>query len=185
MAYKTRMKYKEIDPKRLKDVLDWDDSKKELIWKHRGEEFFHKKIGMATWNKKNSGKVAMPSTDKYGYRAGCLFGAVVFHHTVVWAYHKGFWPKSIDHIDGNKTNNSIENLREADALENSRNRKKPVNNTSGYVGVSWHKADKKWRASIRDRYKTISLGSFEKIEDAAEARKIAEMEFGYSKNHGR
>lgn len=71
-----------------------------------------------------------------------------------------------DHIDLNGLNNRRSNLRLATPLQNAANRGMLVTNTSGYKGVSWSKADKKWRATIGYRGKKLSLGLFDDPADA-------------------
>lgn len=75
----------------------------------------------------------------------------------------------VDHIDGNPLNNTKSNLRIATRSQNLSNRKKPINNTSGYKGVSWRKKDKFYEAYITSNTKRIRLGCFSNPEDAARA----------------
>lgn len=84
-------------------------------------------------------------------------------HKLIYCYHTGDWPEFIDHIDQDKSNNKIENLRPATISHNGANRSIMTTNTSGYKGVSFHKAGKKWRASIKARH----IGSFNTKEEAA------------------
>ena len=106
-------------------------------------------------------------------------------HRIAWFLHYGEMPTSqIDHIDHNKTNNKIKNLRAVTHRENSLNRGINKNNTSGIVGVIWYKRDKKWQSTIRVKYKKIHLGYFFKKEDAIAARKMAEKIYKFHKNHG-
>lgn len=74
----------------------------------------------------------------------------------------------IDHIDCNKLNNHINNLRCSTAMQNSRNREKHIGNTSGYKGISFDKKCRKkpWRAIIGVNYKRISLGYYATKEEA-------------------
>jgi len=72
----------------------------------------------------------------------------------------------IDHIDHNGLNNQRSNLRICTKSENMRNRAAQINNTSGYKGISWHKATKKWIANIKIQRKQIFLGLFEDPEEA-------------------
>ena len=81
-----------------------------------------------------------------------------------------------DHIDRNKLNNLRSNLRPATARQNSCNRGKRKNNTSGYTGVCWHKQNKKWLARIRIDGKMKHLGYFDDIKDAAQAYNEAALE---------
>lgn len=83
---------------------------------------------------------------------------------------------TIDHVDGNKLNNTRSNLRLATRSQNGANTTRQVNNTSGYKGVSWHKASGKWSADITKDYRRRHLGVFETPEEAHKAYKAAAME---------
>ncbi len=97
-------------------------------------------------------------------------------HRLVWCYHNGNMPtKDIDHIDGNRLNNNIENLREATHQQNMQNSKIQKNNKSGYKGVHFNKRSKKWRAKIQGKL----IGSFDTPELAYEAyQEKAKIIFG-------
>lgn len=82
-----------------------------------------------------------------------------------------------DHIDGNKLNNTSENIRFVTAIESGQNRGKQANNKSGHTGVYWNEKSKKWSAQITVNKKKIHLGLFEKIEDAIKEREKAEINF--------
>ena len=83
----------------------------------------------------------------YGYRQGSLKGKRYKEHRLIWLYHYGEWPKEcIDHINGIRDDNRIENLREATNQQNQFNRKSEKDSSSQYKGVSWCKLSKKWRA---------------------------------------
>lgn len=84
----------------------------------------------------------------------------------------------VDHKDGNGLNNQKKNLRICTVEENNRNQRKLyVNNTSGYRGVVWSKAHKKWHARINVHYKRISLGYYYDIEEAARAHDKAAKKY--------
>lgn len=87
--------------------------------------------------------------------------------------------EEVDHRDGNGLNNCRENLRVCTHLENIRNQKKRINNTSGYKGVIFEKQQthKPWRARIKIRGKDIHLGLFARKEDAAKAYDKAALKF--------
>lgn len=85
--------------------------------------------------------------------------------------------KIVDHINRNPSDNRKSNLRIADYHINARNVSVGTNNTSGYLGVSFHKQTQKWRAFVTVNAKTVHLGLFENIEDAIEARKKGEIEY--------
>jgi hypothetical protein len=83
----------------------------------------------------------------------------------------------IDHIDGNPSNNKLENLRLANQKENSRNSKKPKNNTSGYKGVHWNKEKEKWQARVMINTITKHIGYFEDLIEAAKAYNEAALKY--------
>lgn len=90
-----------------------------------------------------------------------------------------------DHIDGNKLNNRRSNLRIVDSSKNAMNKEIRKDNTSGFTGVTFCKNINKWLAQIGFQRRNITLGYYENIEDAIEARKKAEIELfsEYSRNY--
>ncbi len=76
----------------------------------------------------------------------------------------------IDHIDGIKTNNNVNNLRWATVSENACNKGINATNTSGVKGVCWDKKIGKWKAAIRIEGRIKHLGYFECIEEARKVR---------------
>ena len=88
-------------------------------------------------------------------------------HRLVFLYHNGFLPEFVDHIDGNKTNNKIENLRAATKEENCRNQKIRSTNKSGCKGVKWVKCKNKWQVEVCRNYKQINFGYYEDLELAS------------------
>jgi hypothetical protein len=82
----------------------------------------------------------------------------------------------VDHRDGDGLNNRRSNLRPATSVENQRNRGKSRTNTSGFLGVSWHKASRRWHARIQAAPgETLSLGYFVDLVEAARARDAAAL----------
>jgi len=91
-------------------------------------------------------------------------------HRMAWAYVYGRWPADqIDHINGDRSDNRIENLREANAYENGQNLKKKKHNKSGFIGVTWHKKQKMWCAQIMYMRHQNHLGFFDSPEAASKA----------------
>jgi hypothetical protein len=92
-------------------------------------------------------------------------------HRIVWLFAYGEFPDGfLDHIDGNRQNNSIKNLRRCNQSQNAANKRKTTKKKSSkYKGVTFRKDSKKWRAIIRIRGLSISLGSFSSEEEAAKA----------------
>lgn len=112
------------------------------------------------------GKIA-GSRNSSGYILIHLNGAKYRAHRLAWLYIHHTWPgKMLDHINGNKSDNRISNLRLATRSQNFCNRGKNSNNTSGYKGVSWNKRDKNWTVHICVNRKQRHGGSFKVKEDA-------------------
>lgn len=168
------------------DDLPDENRLRELLHYNCKTGIFHWNVSIGTAKK---GSVAgfvrkYPNGDRYinieisskSYQAGRL----------AWLYYYGKCPEySIDHINGDSTDNRIKNLRDVRHIENCRNQKLRSTNKSGVMGVSWHKSNNRWQAAIKDHGKTIYLGSFTKLSDAANCRKNAERALNYHPNHGK
>ncbi|MDH5572343.1 MAG: HNH endonuclease [Gammaproteobacteria bacterium] len=106
-------------------------------------------------------------------------------HRLAFLYVTGEMPKDeVDHINGDGCDNRWVNLRSVSRAENARNQKLSKANKSGVTGVCWSKNHKSWVAQIKSKKRTRYLGMFKNIFDAACARKSAEIEYGFHKNHG-
>jgi hypothetical protein len=113
--------------------------------------------------------------DGYRYRA----------HRLAWLYMYGKMPEDqIDHINHDKIDNRISNLREVTNSVNHRNMKKPSNNTSGVAGLYWWDDRQVWQTFIGSRPRK-SLGNYKDFFEAACARKSAERKLNYHINHGK
>lgn len=88
-------------------------------------------------------------------------------HRLIWAWHFGNLPEYLDHIDRNKSNNRIENLRPATLKQNAGNVKKRAGTTSRWRGVHWCRTAQRWVASIQDGPKKRTLGKYETENEAA------------------
>lgn len=91
------------------------------------------------------------------------------NHRIIYMMHHGFVPEILDHIDGNRTNNRIENLRPASVSENQYNRKMNRKTMSKIKGVTWRSDTKKWRAKITVDKQEITIGNYMTLEDAEAA----------------
>ena len=132
--------------------------------------FYDARTGVFTW--KNSARPSRNGTiagslKGTGYRTLKINQKEYQEGRCAWLYVHGEWPaKWIDHIDGCKTNNAIENLREASTSENAQNLCRTRPSRSGLLGVSWVTAVGKWRASIKKDDKLIFLGDRKTPEEA-------------------
>ncbi len=126
------------------------------------------------------------STDKHGYTVMSVDMRQYKAHRLAWLYMYGELPKrSLDHINHNRADNRIINLREATHEDNAKNSNLSEANTSGYTGVSFLKRTKRWRARIFNKGIDIHLGYFSTKEDAISARKAADVKYGFHENHGK
>lgn len=125
-------------------------------------------------------------TNVYGYRQITIDQKQYRAHRLAWLYTHGEWPEGeIDHIEHDQLDNGINLLRDVPHRENQKNRKKNSNNTSGVVGVCFRPLKNKWKAQIGVDRKVKNLGEFTSFKEAVEARKEADVEYGYHKNHGK
>lgn len=106
-------------------------------------------------------------------------------HRVAWFLAHEEWPNHIDHVDHNRLNNKLENLRSVSNAENMLNKSMSPRNKSGITGVDWYARDNKWRAQIAKNRRRVWLGCFDSLLDAVAARKSAEMRLGFHENHGK
>jgi hypothetical protein len=136
--------------------------------------------GGFVWITSNNHRIKLGNiagTNSNGYRQIQIDGKVYYEHRLVWLWHHGYLPTTqIDHINRDKTDNRIENLREATDLENHQNKGKFKNNTSGTTGVHQMK-NGKWMARICVNRKIIHLGYFDTQHQAIESRKSAELTY--------
>jgi hypothetical protein len=155
-----------IKRERLIEVLDIDAEKGILRWRENRCRTA-KKDGIAG------------SMTKSGYYYIVIDSKGYMAHRLIWLYVHGKFPsKHIDHINGIRHDNRLQNLREANDLENSHNIKgKRVDNTSGALGVSWHKRSLKWVAQIQVKGKGMFLGYFSDIELAKNAYLVAKRKY--------
>lgn len=183
-------------PDLLVMILDYDRDTGLLYWKERQPFMFQDSQGhtaksrCAAWNSQFAGTLALTTTSELGYRSGVItvFGVKfrILAHRVVWAIAHGEWPHdAIDHINGDPSDNRLENLRDTTRSENRKNAAESVRNTSGHTGVRWHTPSGKWLSYICSGGKREHLGVFVQLDDAIAARKSAKRRLGFHKNHGR
>ena len=138
-----------ITVERLREALRYDPETGLFFWRVR------------TSRRVNMGKPA-GNTDAHGYRRIQIDGRRYKAHRLAWLHVYGDWPsKHIDHINCDKADNRLINLREATPSENQYNRGKQSSNTSGHKGVHWNASARKWQAQIKIGRKNKHLGYFD------------------------
>jgi hypothetical protein len=138
-----------LNKQQLLDIFEYRDG--ELYWK------------MATTNRHKANRMA-GHLHKSGYKYTGIFGKRYSNHRLIWLMHYGYLPKEIDHIDQNKANNRIKNLRESNRVLNMQNVAMRSNNGSGIPNVGWHKANKKWEVRMNVNKQSKHFGYFDDLE---------------------
>ena len=155
----------EITQSRLRDVLRYDPATGEFAWLIRPS------IGIKV------GDIA-GTIDGRGYVRIGIDGAIYRAHRLAWLFVFGSWPsQEVDHINGDKADNRIANLRDATRALNQQNQRGMRSTTgSGLLGVSRHTASGKWRARIWTEGRNKSLGLFATADEAHIAYVAAKRE---------
>lgn len=174
---------------KLREILSYNPETGILTWKPRDPASFScvatERNRVATrWNALRAGKPAGHMNSR-GYIVVCIEAKTFQHHRIAWALHYGEWPSDqIDHVNHDKTDNRIINLRDVSGYENCRNRSLPENTSSGEIGVHFHKPSQKWHARIYVDGVRQHIGAFDSIAEAASARRAASVAHGFHENHG-
>lgn len=159
----------------------------DLLTVNQAQELFALEDGVLI-NRVMRGRRAKPgaiagSPNGDGYLRVRVNGRQFRVHRIVWLMTFGKWPVGqIDHINGIRHDNRIENMREVDAQGNQRNQHIRPDNTSGVTGVVLERG--LWAARIKVDGKKFRLGRFKTKDEAAAARKAAEIVLGFHPNHG-
>lgn len=160
-----------ITQQELLDLFEYDNGK------------LYRKV--KTTNNFPAGKEAGYFHKSAGYRNVGINKEQYRTHRIIFMMHHGFVPEFIDHINNDKLDNRIENLRPATRRENNSNVKMRKDNTSGIKGVAWYPITKRWTVQIQHNRKKIRIGYFKDIElaelVAIEARDKYHGKFA---NHG-
>jgi len=176
----------ELDVAFLRECLDYEPNTGTVLWKHRPRSHFSSEAAFQTHDRHKAGTVAGGVDSSTGYRVVGLCRKLFYAHRVAWALHHGEWPNGvIDHIDGDRLNNALSNLRVVTQFENARNASIGRNNTSGAVGVSFDKRSGKWRARVMHQYREVYSGLFASKEAAIAARAAKAKDYGFHENNGR
>lgn len=173
----------------LHKVFTYCPDRGKLFWRERLPHYYTDQPDLAVtlciaFNRKRVGQEALNQKSSTGYMAGKVFGKHLLAHRVLYAIHHGEWPLYIDHINGNRMDNRMANLRSVTMDENNRNVSLRSSNTSGISGVQWCKKSKKWRGIIKINKRAIHIGLFESIDEARPIMAAAREKYGFHENHG-
>lgn len=161
----------------LRAMFGYDPQTGAMTWLPRPDD--------ERWTKRYAGKEA-GSLNCRGYRLTTINNRKHPVHRLVWIWmHGDIGDKHIDHINGDKSDNRIANLRAVTKLENNRNTSMPRHNTTGTVGVYHCARYGTWEASITVNQRRMNLGTYKTMAEAIAARKAAEKIYGFHQNHGR
>ena len=150
-----------IDHERLKQIIQYDPQTGQFTWRVNGKGRFQR-----------VGKIAGTLTEK-GYLKICADCKAYRAHRLAWFYVHEVWPPDeIDHINRNKTDNRIANLRLATHVENCQNMPLRRDNKYGVPGITYHgdRRKKRWQAKIRINGVLKYLGYYHTIDEAKAAR---------------
>ena len=165
---------KELRIDLINRLFSYNDESGVLSWKVKLNRSIKVGREAGTVNKYNKYRIVTINNKKY------------MSHRIIWAHVYGFWPSNdIDHINHNRSDNRIENLREVTQKENRRNMSLDVRNKSGVAGVSWSKDINMWSVFIKPYDKNLYLGMFEDKFEAICTRLSANNKYGFHVNHGR
>lgn len=161
-----------------------------LYWRRRNPSDFKSGVVPAAvrcqrWNTMHAGNPAFRCLNGHGYFVGGLNRVQYFAHRIIFKMCTGNEPEAIDHINGDKLDNRITNLRAVSIAENCRNLPRPKDNKTGFPGVSMHPKSNRWRAQINVAGKTKHLGTFDTKQEAINAKRRANEKYDYHPNHGR
>lgn len=172
---------------RLRQLFNYEPLSGSLVWRERPEAEFKTGLAYASFvsrcQRKEAGHLCSD-----GYRAVVIGRQRYLAHKLIWLLVHGEWPEyplfEIDHINGDRADNRLVNLRKVSKSGNQRNAGRRKNNTSGVHGVNW-KADKRngkgrWVARIWNGPRHVSLGTFDTLHEAQIARKAAERVLGFT-----
>lgn len=141
----------------LRQLFTYDRQTGRLYWK------------ITSSNRAPAGSRAGTLHKPTGYRIVRVGKVFYREHRLVWLLKYGLLPREIDHINGVRDDNRVENLRSVDRSGNNQNRAVQTNNTSGVTGVSYDKDRRTWAAYIKIGGRQKYLGRFATLEAAAEA----------------
>lgn len=164
----------------LRQLLNYDADTGAFEWRMRPLSMFPDERAWRSWNTRNAGNPAFVRENSAGYTRSAIATRMYFGHIVAWVYVHGCPPQlKIDHINLDRSDNRISNLRLVTDTQSAHNRGRVCGSERGssqFKGVSWFKITGKWRAMIVVNKKAMSLGYFHNEVDAAQAYDAAAVE---------
>lgn len=162
---------------RANELFRYEPSSGKLFWKK------------TTTNRVRVGDEAGSFCKSTGYTNVTIDGRGYTLHKIAILLATGVYDKTaqVDHIDHDRGNNRLSNLRVVSRAENMRNQSLRNTNKTGVTGVCvryTRKGTKRYAANIVYNYKPIFLGNYDTLEEAAAARAEAEIKYGFHENHG-
>lgn len=154
----------------LLSIFDYRDGN--LYWKY--------------WKKGRRKDLLAGTKNNRGYIKVTVNGVQLYAHRIVWEMHNGAIPDEmeIDHINHDRSDNRIENLRLVRRSENAMNLSRAKNNKTGFTDVFFNKARSKYFVSVKVDRKHVFGGWHLSIESAVASRNKLWDKFGFHKNHG-
>ena len=154
---------KVLTQEEVRQLLDYDPETGELRWRE--------------WKQgRKMGKAVGMSVGSAGYRQIRINGKGYLTHRLIWLWRYGYFPENeIDHIDRDKRNNRLSNLREVSNSCNQRNSETRTDNKSGVKGVCWANRKSKWLASMKVNNEWRYLGLHTEFTEAVAHRLAAEQ----------
>lgn len=158
-----------VSQSEVRSLFNYKKDSGELIWIKKSSLFSNVPVGSAAGYKMSD-----------GYLSVKINGRLYLHHRIIWLWMYGYFPEGdIDHIDRDRSNNRLNNLREVSRQCNIRNSKVGKLNNTGVKGVRWFGRDNKWRAYIKVNNVSIWLGDFLDFSEAVAHRLAAEQCLGW------
>lgn len=175
-----------IDVGTVSALLDYDPASGVFTWKTRDRSYFKSDRQHKNWNARYPGTAA-GSINPKGYTGIAVLDRIYRAHHLAWLFVHGKWPSDVvDHINGNRSDNRISNLRVVSALENSRHKTVRGWSATGRIGVTpyFYNGRQKYAARIRVDGRLRHLGYYASIDEASAAREAAEQKYGFSVHCG-
>tara|TARA_R100000541_G_scaffold34564_1_gene42964 strand:- start:1864 stop:2406 length:543 start_codon:yes stop_codon:yes gene_type:complete len=172
-----------VDQSTLKELVTYNPETGKMFWKARTAKHINSSSALKSFNTRYAGN-EIKTIDGKGYYHGSFGGKFLRVHRLAWLYVYGEMPKTIDHINGDRTDNRIVNLKSVTNQENHLNQRLNSTNTSGVAGVYLNKKSNRWCAQMKFNGKTYHLGSSKSFFETVCLRKSEERRLGFSLNHG-